>query len=111
MNLEPIIEFLRNFETSRVVEYLKEADLQKLMHSPYFLGTAAFLALLALFMRWRLLLVTVMSITGFVYLLTYTFEQGTSLEGGIGNDTLMVFIGGGAVIVFLAIYLLFIRDE
>lgn len=109
--LETIIEFLQNFETTKVIAYLQEAEMQKVMKSPYFLGSAAVLAIVALIMRWRLLLVTVMSITGFVYLLTYTLEQGTSLEGGITNDTLMVFIGGGAVLVFLAIYLLFIRDE
>lgn len=109
--LETIIEFLQNFETAKVIAYLQEAEMQKVMKSPYFLGSAAVLAIVALIMRWRLLLVTVMSITGFVYLLTYTLEQGTSLEGGITNDTLMVFIGGGAVLVFLAIYLLFIRDE
>jgi hypothetical protein len=62
-------------------------------------------------MRWRLLLVTVMSITGFIYLLGYTLSRGTGLEDGMPTDALVVLIGGGAVIVFLAIYLLFIRSD
>ena len=62
-------------------------------------------------MRWRLLLVLVMSITGFIYLLGYTLSKGTSLEGGMPGDSLMVLVGGGTFIVFLAIYLLFIRSE
>ncbi|PLX87056.1 MAG: hypothetical protein C0614_03355 [Desulfuromonas sp.] len=111
MNLDGIWELLQNFETTKVVGYLQEADLQKLIKSPYFLGSAATLAIVALVMKWRLLLTVVMFVTGFVYLLTYTIEQGTSLEGGITNDTLAVFIGGGAVLVFLAIYLLFIRND
>lgn len=111
MSFDKVIEFLQRFETEKVIQYLQQAEIQELMKSPYFLGTAATLAVIALFMRWRMLLATIVSITGFAYLLTYTLERGTSLEGGIGNETLMVFIGGGAVIVFLAIYLLFIKDE
>lgn len=111
MALDTVFEMLENLETSRVIAFLQEADLLKLMHSPYFLGTAATLAILALVMRWRLLLATVTVITGFIYLLSYTLEQGTSLEGGMASDTLAVFIGGGALLIFLAIYLLFIRDE
>ena len=109
--LDTVIEFLQKFQTEKVLAYLQEADMQSLMQHPYFLGAVGTLAVIALIMKWRLLLVTVMSITGFAYLLSYTLAQDTSLEGGIGNDALVVFIGGGTVIVFLAIYLLFIRGE
>ena len=111
MSFDGIWELLQNLETSKVVSYLQEADLQKLIKSPYFLGTTATLAIVSLVMKWRLLLTLVMFITGFVYLLSYTIEQGTDIQGGITNDTLAVFIGGGAVLVFLAIYLLFIRND
>jgi hypothetical protein len=109
--LDAAAEFLQTFETKKVVAYLKEAELQELMKSPYFLVSAGALAIVSLIMRWRLLLVTVMTVTGFVYLLSYTLSQDTSLEGGIGNQTLLVFICGGTIIVFLAIYLLFIRND
>ena len=109
--LDAGLEFLQQFETGKVVAYLKEADLQELMHHPYFLVSAGILAITALLMKWRLLLVTVMSVTGFAYLLSYTLAQDTSLEGGIGSETLIVFVAGGTVIVFLAIYLLFIRGD
>jgi hypothetical protein len=52
-----------------------------------------------------------MTITGFIYLLSYTLAQGTSLEGGMPTDALLVLIGGGSFLVFLAIYLLFIRND
>lgn len=111
MDFTSFMDILQNFETARVVAYLKELDLQTLVHSPYFLGGAAALAITALVMRWRLLLVTILCVGGFAWLLSYTLAKDTSLQGGGGNDALVVFILGGAVIIFLAIYMLFIRGE
>jgi ABC-type glycerol-3-phosphate transport system permease component len=102
---------LAKLETSAIIGYLQALDLQALVHHPYFLYGTAALAIFALFMRWRILLVTILTVSGFAWLLAYTMQQGTSLEGGVGNETLMVFVGGGAVIVFVAIYFLFIRSE
>ena len=111
MNSTSIVELLQDFETDRVVEYLQTLDLQELIHNPYFLGGTAALAIIALVMRWRVLLVTILSISGFIWLLSYTLAQDTSLEGGVANDTLIVFVFGGTAIVFLAIYMLFIRGD
>ncbi len=111
MNFSTIIDFLKQFETTKIMIYLQEADLRTVMEHPYFLAGVGILAVIAYFMRWRLLLVTVMTITGFIYLLGYTLSQGTSLEGGMPTDSLVVLIGGGAFIVFMAIYLLFIRND
>jgi hypothetical protein len=91
--------------------YIKAMDLKTVMEHPYFLAGVGVTAIFAYLMRWRLLLVVVMTITGFIYLLGYTLAKGVSLEGGMPTDSLMVLIGGGAFIVFLAIYLLFIRNE
>lgn len=104
-------ELLQKFETERVVAYLQALDLQELVHNPYFLAGAGTLAVIALLLRWRMLLVTILSISGFAWLLSYTLAQNTSLEGGVATDTLVVFVMGGAAIIFLAIYLLFIRGE
>lgn len=111
MNSTVLTDFLQNFETDRVIAYLQALDLQALIHNPVFLGGTGALAIVALLMRWRLLLVTILSISGFVWLLSYTLAQDTSLEGGIANDTLIVFVFGGTAIVFLAIYLLFVRGD
>lgn len=111
MSFDKTAEFLQQFETGKVIAYLHHAEIHELMRSPYFLAIAGTLAVIALLMRWRVLLASILCITGFAYLLSYTLDQGTSLEGGVGNETLMVFIAGGALIVFLAIYLLFIKDE
>ena len=111
MNSTSFMELLQRFETERVIAYLQALDLQELIHNPYLLGGIGALGIISLLMRWRLLLVTILSISGFVWLISYTLAQDTSLEGGIANNTLVVFVFGGTAIVFLAIYLLFIRSD
>jgi hypothetical protein len=105
------MEFLQAFETARIIAQLQALNLQELVQNPYVLGGAGALAIIALVMRWRVLLVTILTISGFVWLLAYTLAQNTSIEGGAAQETLLVFVLGGAAIVFVAIYLLFIRGE
>ncbi len=111
MNFNAVIEFLKQFETTKVMEFLQTMDVKTVMEHPYFLTGIGILAIIAYLMHWRLLLVTVMSITGFIYLLGYTLAQDTSLQGGMPTEALVILIGGGAFIVFLSIYLLFIRND
>ena len=111
MNTDTFATLLQRFETEKVVAFLQALDLQELIHDPYFLVTIGVLAIVSLLMRWRILLTTILTLSGFVWLLSYTLAQNTSLEGGISNDTLLVFVLGGAAVVFMAIYLLFIRVE
>jgi hypothetical protein len=111
MDFSAVIEFLQQFETKKIMAYIQEADLKTLMEHPYFLGAIGVAAIIAFVMKWRLLLVTVMSVTGFIYLLGYTLSKDISMEKGIPGDALMVLVGGGTFIIFLAIYLLFIRND
>lgn len=111
MDFSTVIDFLKQFETTKVMAYIQAMDLNEVMKHPYFLTGVGITAVIAFLMHWRLLLVTVMSITGFIYLLSYTLAQGTSLKDGMPADSLGVLVGGGSFIVFLAIYLLFIRED
>lgn len=111
MDLSTVMEFLQKFETDKIMAYLQKADTKEIMEHPYFLTGLGIGAVVAYFMKWRLLLVVVLSITGFIYLLGYTLSKGTSLEGGMPTDTLVVLVGGGCFIVFMAIYLLFIKND
>ncbi len=105
-----LIDFLQHFETSRVIAFLKEMNVGELIHNPVFLGSTAALALLALFMKWRVLLATIVSVTGFVGLISYTLQQETSLSA-MHDRTLIVFVLGGVAIVSIVIYLLFIKTD
>ncbi len=96
MDFSSVIEFLQQFETKKVMAYVQTMDLKTVMEHPYFLTGVGVTAVIAYLMRWRLLLVTVMTITGFIYLLGYTLSRGDSLEGGMPTDALMVLVGGGA---------------
>jgi len=110
MEQTTLIDFLQHFETARVIAFLREMNFAELIHDPRFLGITAALALLALFMKWRALLATIVTITGFVGLISYTLAQDTSLQT-MTDRTLIIFVCGGALIVFIAIYLLFIKTD
>jgi len=110
MNVSTVAEFLKNFETRKVLQFLTDMRVGELIHNPWFLGSMGALALLSLIMKWRLLLVSILTVSGLAGLISYTLEQGTDLQE-YGNQTLLVFVAGGAVLIALVIYLLFIKSD
>ncbi len=110
MNFSVWIDLLKKLETSRVFEYLQSLNIGELIHNPWFLGGMGGLAVLALIMRWRLLLATILGVSGFVGLISYTLQRDTAI-GGLGNQTLLIFVAGGVALIFIVIYLLFIKAE
>lgn len=109
METKSLIDFLQNFRTEEVLSYLRTLNINDLIHNPWFLGATGALALVSLLMRWRILLATILSVTGFVGLLNYTLQRETSLEN-LSDPTLMIFVGGGVLIIFVVIYLLFVKE-
>lgn len=110
MDYSTITGLLQNLETSHVVARLRDLNVGELIHDPWFLGITGGLAVLALLMKWRVLLATILSVAGFVGLISHTIQQDTSL-GGLTNDTLLIFVVGGVCIVCVVIYLLFIQND
>lgn len=110
MSLDSILEFAKSLQTDKVVAMLQEMKIATLIHNPWFLGITGTLALVALILRWRVLLTLILALTGFTYLLSYTLQSGTEL-GDAGNPTLLVFVGGGVILMGLVIYQLFIKSE
>jgi len=110
MNLSSVMEFLHDFKTDRVIEFLQDMQVGDLISNPWFLGSMALAALIALVMHWRLLLVTILGLTGFSGLLSYTLSRGTEIES-LQSSTLLVFVGGGVFLLFIVIYLLFIKSD
>lgn len=108
--MDTISEFMQRFRTDQLVATIQDLKLGDLIHNPWFLGSVLALAILALIMRWKVLLTTILGISGFVWLVNYTLERGTNLDSA-SNPTLLVFVGGGAVIIGLVIYLLFIKTD
>ena len=110
MDFGSIGQALNFFETGWVVKRLHELNVEALIRNPAFLGGMAAVAVIALFMRWRVLLVTVLSVVGFAGLVTYTLRQGTDVAN-MHSDNVFVFIVAGVAIIFFVIYLLFIRGD
>lgn len=110
MDSATLDSWLRKLETVEILRQFKELNLGDLVHNPYVLGAIAALALLALLMRWKLLLTTILGTTGFVWLTDYTLKQNTTLDQ-LNSETLLVFAGGGIAIIMLVIYLLFIKSD
>jgi hypothetical protein len=110
MDFSRVLGYLKNFETARAWQALQDLNVGELIHNPWFLGSIGVLALVSLIMRWRLLLVVLVSVTAFTWLLSYVHQRGTELDG-LANETLLIFAGGGVFIIFFFIYLLFIRGD
>ena len=111
MEISSVLELFQHLQTERVLLYLQNLDLKTLIHSPWFLGGTASVAVLCLIMRWRLLLTTIFGLSAFTALLSYTLERGQGLEQGLSTEPLLVFVAGGVLIIGLVIYFLFIRSD
>jgi hypothetical protein len=110
MDFSRIVTSLKNFETAKAWQTMQDMNIGELIHNPWFLGSIAVLALISLIMRWRVLLIVLVSVTAFTWLLSYVQQRGTDLDG-LANETLLIFAGGGVLIIFFFIYLLFVRGD
>jgi len=110
MDLSPIKEFYQYLETKRVMAFLREGNLGDLIFNRWFLGGLLVFIGVTIYLRRYVLLATVLALVGFASLVDYTLKRGTAVEG-ILSETLLVFVGGGLVLTFVVIYLLFIRHD
>lgn len=109
--MDSIMNFLGNLSTENILAYMDQAKVGDLIHNPYFLGAMGVLAVISLIMKWRMLLVANLSVVGFAGLMSYVMERGTGLDGGLENDSLLIFVGIGAVIIAAVVYFLFVKSE
>ncbi|PLY06154.1 MAG: hypothetical protein C0624_04530 [Desulfuromonas sp.] len=108
--MDAIIEFFQNFQTERVMEVINDMNIADLVQDPYFLGGAAALAILSLIMKWRGLLALDVGVVGLCLLFSYTVDRGTEVTE-LYSESLLIFIGGGVVIVAAIIYLVFMKSD
>jgi hypothetical protein len=104
--MENFMEWLGMFETKHIVGYVTELDL---LHDPWFIAGAILFIVVSLFLKWHLLLSCTLSLGGMIALVTFIHQRGTSLDNS--SDSLFMFIGGGGIIVFFMIYMVFLRSE
>ncbi len=110
MNWDTIKQYLEYFRTDQVMQQLQDWNISDLSTNPWFLGGFAVIILFAYLMGWKATAGFISGIGGFVLVVSLALGRGTGVEG-IASGGLWIIVGGGAVVVFLFIYLLFIKSE
>ncbi|MDX2481134.1 MAG: hypothetical protein QNK24_12480 [Desulfuromusa sp.] len=110
MSWTDIKQYLDLFRTDQVMQQLQDWNIGDLSTNPWFLGGFAIIILFTYFMGWRAIAGVISGIGGFALVVSLALGKGTGVEG-IASGGLWIIVGGGAVVVFLFIYLLFIKSE
>jgi len=111
VSVDSLLGQLKELDNNHIIEFLGEMQIAEYIHSPWFLGAMGALAVCCLIFKWRVLLATIVGLTGLAWLVSYTAEQGTEVSEGLKSNSLIFFVVGGVAIVVLMIYLVFIKEE
>ena len=111
LSFDSILAKLKQLDNDHIVEFLGQMQIAQYIHNPWFLGVMVVLAICCLVFKWRVLLATIVGLTGLAWLVNYTVAQGTEVSEGLQSNSLIFFVGGGVLIVVLMIYLVFIKEE
>lgn len=111
ISVDSFLGQLKGFDNANIIEFLGEMQIGEYIHNPWFLGTMGVLAVCCLIFKWRVLLATIVGITGLAWLVSYTVQQGTGVSEGLFSNSLIFFVAGGVAIVGVMIYLVFIKGE
>lgn len=111
MSFDALLNQLKELDNEHIIAFLGEMEIAEYIHNPWFLGVMGLLAITSLIFKWRLLLATIVGLTGLAWLVSYTVAQGTEVHEGIRSNNLIFFVAGGVAIIALMIYLVFIKEE
>lgn len=111
LSVDSILEKLKEMDNDHIIEFLGQMQIAEYIHNPWFLGAMVVLAICCLVFKWRVLLATIVGLTGLAWLVNYTVAQGTDVSDGLKSNSMVFFLGGGVAIVGLMIYLVFIKEE
>ncbi|MBE0503019.1 MAG: hypothetical protein IBX46_02725 [Desulfuromonadales bacterium] len=111
LSVDSILAKLKELDNDHIIEFLGQMQIAEYIHNPWFLGAMVVLAICCLIFKWRILLATIVGLTGLAWLVSYTVAQGTDVTEGLQSNSMIFFLGGGVAIVALMIYLVFIKEE
>jgi len=111
VSVDSLLGQLKDLDNEHIIEFLGEMQIAEYIHNPWFLGVMGALAVCCLIFKWRVLLATIVGVTGLAWLARYTQGQGTEVSEGLKSNSLIFFVVGGVVIVAVMIYIVFIREE
>lgn len=111
ISVESISEKLKELDNDHIIEFLGQMEVAEYIYNPWFLGAMVILAICCLIFKWRVLLATIIGLTGLAWLISYTSQQVAEVGEGVQGNSMVFFIGGGVVIVSLMLYLVFIKGD
>lgn len=112
MSVASVLDQLKELDNENIIAFLGEMQIAEYIHNPWFLGGMGLLAICCLVFKWRVLLATIVGMTGLAWLISYTVErQSTEVGEGLRSNSLLFFVAGGVVIIGVMIYLVFIKEE
>ena len=111
ISVDSILGQLKEFDNESIIAFLGEMEMAEYIHNPWFLGMMGALAICCLIFKWRLLLATIVGLTGLAYLVNYTTVRSTEVTDSLKSNSMIFFVGGGVFIVILMIYIVFIKEE
>lgn len=111
VSVDSLLGQLEALDNNHIIEFLGQMQIAEYIHNPWFLGAMGALAICCLIFKWRVLLATIVGLTGLAWLVSYTVQQGTEVQEGLQSNSLIFFVIGGVAIIVLMIYLVFIKEE
>lgn len=111
MSVNSLLGQLKELDSEKIIAFLGQQEIATYINNPWFLGGMGLLAVCCLIFKWRILLATVIGLTGLSWLINYTVEQGAEIGEGLKSHSLIFFVSVAVVILILMIYLIFIKDE
>ena len=110
-SFDSLLAQLKELDNEHIIEFLGQMQIAEYVNNPWFLGGMVALAICCLIFKWRVLLATIVGLTGLAWLVNYTVQQGTEVSEGLQSNSLIFFVCGGVLIVGLMIYLVFIKED
>jgi hypothetical protein len=106
-DLKSYLDYLR---TDQVMQQLQNLNVGELNSNPWFLGGFAIAILLTYFIGWKAISGFLVGLGGFALVLSFAVGKGTGTEG-IAGGGLWILVGGGAAVIALFIYIIFIKSD
>lgn len=93
---------------TEIVDFLTSAKIMELATDPRVLFLVAVVAIIAVLMRWKMVLLLLFAIGGVVAVVRFTRPGGGS---GAVDTQMLLFVGGILAVAVILIYFLFIKGD
>ncbi len=91
-----------------IVDFLTSAKIMELATDPRVLFLVAVVFVIAVLMRWKLVLLLLFAIGGILAVVRYT---SPGVGGGVVDRQMLLFVGGILAVAVVLIYFLFIKGD